>query len=697
MKYTKERPTAVFDIETYRNYFLAMFQCVETRRRSTFEMYPGKELDRERLLSLLRRWRVVSFNGNSYDIPILSYALSGASNSELKQASDTIILTNLRPWHFYEQYGCGAPEFLDHIDLIEVAPGMASLKMYGARMHSKRLQDLPIEPDATITPEQRGALRMYCGNDLDTTVDLLTELRPQMALRESMSEQYGMDLRSRSDAQIAETIIRTELEKTTRRRLYRPDIKPGLFSYQPPEYLEFRTEHLRKTFNRVRRARFVVRRDGRVEMPDELNNYAVHIGSSVYRMGIGGLHSSESSVSHYSDDDHLIVDADVGAYYPSLIITNQFMPRSLGRNFLDVYSGIYHRRMKAKVEKNKAVDQTLKIALNGSYGKLGSPYSILYSPDLMIQVTITGQLALLMLIERLELYGIPVISANTDGIVAKVPRTLLGTYHAVLFDWECDTGLSLETTEYRALHSRDVNNYLAITASGQVKRKGAFAASGRGIPGGFGLAKNPQAEVCVDAAIEYLMNRTPVEDSIERCADIRKFLMVRQVRGGAAIDPTTLPHLEYLGLSDEEQSIVSDVWAPIELGRVVRWYYAKGVRGGIHYKTNGNTVPRSEGAMPCMELPDELPEDIDYDWYVREAYGILKDIGAPFECPDYSGRSGEVYARLQDRKTIHRLDVSSGVALCGAENSGPRSPWIEFDEMPDGHRLCAKCRREGEL
>ncbi|KKS65278.1 MAG: hypothetical protein UV34_C0020G0001, partial [Parcubacteria group bacterium GW2011_GWB1_42_6] len=40
----------------------------------------------------------------------------------------------------------------------------------------------------------------------------------------------------------------------------------------------------------------------------------------------------------------------------------------------------------------------------------------------MIQVTITGQLALLMLIERLELCGVPVISANTDGLVVECPR-----------------------------------------------------------------------------------------------------------------------------------------------------------------------------------------------------------------------------------------------------------------------------------
>jgi len=59
----------------------------------------------------------------------------------------------------------------------------------------------------------------------------------------------------------------------------------------------------------------------------------------------------------------------------------------------------------------KKTANTLKTLLNGSFGKLGSRYSIFYAPTEMLQVTITGQLALLMLIEMMELCGIPVVSA----------------------------------------------------------------------------------------------------------------------------------------------------------------------------------------------------------------------------------------------------------------------------------------------
>ena len=50
----------------------------------------------------------------------------------------------------------------------------------------------------------------------------------------------------------------------------------------------------------------------------------------------------------------------------------------------------------------------------------------------MIHVTVTGQLALLMLIEVLELNHIEVVSGNTDGIMIKCRKelqTLMKSYN----------------------------------------------------------------------------------------------------------------------------------------------------------------------------------------------------------------------------------------------------------------------------
>ncbi|MBZ4284144.1 hypothetical protein LAJ55_15175, partial [Streptococcus pneumoniae] len=70
------------------------------------------------------------------------------------------------------------------------------------------LQDLPFKPESSISLFDRCALREYCANDLSITRDLYETFTEQLALRESMSAEYKVDLRSKSDAQIAESVMR---------------------------------------------------------------------------------------------------------------------------------------------------------------------------------------------------------------------------------------------------------------------------------------------------------------------------------------------------------------------------------------------------------------------------------------------------------------------------------------------------------
>src|SRR3546814_2374674 len=42
---------------------------------------------------------------------------------------------------------------------------------------------------------------------------------------------------------------------------------------------------------------------------------------------------------------------------------------------------------------------------------------------------------------------------------------------------------------------------------------------------------------------------------------------------------------------------------------------------------------RSDGAVPCMELPSHIPNDLDYDWYVHKAETMLCNMGAMADSP----------------------------------------------------------------
>ncbi len=673
--YNQGRPECVCDTECYVDYWSIGFRNIETGKQVVFEQFEGNPLDRKSIARIFRKFRVFTFNGINYDIPMILLAMSGASNGELKAASDDLIIGGTPYWVFLDRHGLSVPDFFDHIDLMQVSPGapqMPSLKIYAGRMHSQRMQELPLQPDERVLPNWLEPIRDYHGNDLLVTEDMKRELAPQIDLRCSMSDEYKVDLRSKSDAQIAEAIMKAEIEKMTGRRLYKPEIEPGLFKYVPPDFIRFETPDMQVMLERIRQVKFVVDRAGIVKMPEYLKDLEINLGHSIYRMGLGGLHSSETCVSHFSDDEYTLRDRDVTSYYPNIKMILGLYPKHIGPAYMEVYRRIYERRVAAKRAGQKNIAETLKIVLNGAFGKLGSPYSVLYSPEWMVRTTITGQLAILMLIERLEGIGMNVVSANTDGFVTRVPRARMSEFTMTALDWELDTGFNTEETEYLSLHSRDVNSYIAIaTEKGKkkVKLKGAYTASGPGHPGASGLKKNPDMDVCVDAVVALLTEGTPIEDSIEWCMDVRKFLTVRRVKGGA--------------IKDDEF-----------IGKAIRWYYSTETRSGFTYKTNGNAVPRTIGAKPMLELQRALPADLDYDYYVREAYAILQDIGMNAVDPSLRGRSGRFFGRLPKQKNIHIVDAKTGVALCGKERESIRDPWTEYDAVPAGHRMCSKCRKE---
>jgi hypothetical protein len=364
----------------------------------------------------------------------------------------------------------------------------------------------------------------------------------------------------------------------------KPKVTIGkVFKYKAPPFIQDSP-----ALDFVRACNFVIAESGSPKC-EALDNYR----AGTYRMGIGGLHSTESAITHIVGEDEFLIERDVASYYPSIILQCGLYPETMGKAFLDVYTTIYDRRLAAKAAGDKVSADTLKIALNGTFGKLGSRYSCLYSPGLLVQVTLTGQLALLDLIAMVEKTGARVVSANTDGIVIRGKKAQYEAVQAAVRTWEVVTGFVTEEAAYRALHSRDVNSYVAIKPDGHVKLKGAYATTT--------LSKSPANEICSIAAVKYLAEGTPIRQTIYGCEDITLFATVRAVRTGA-------------------------IYRGQYLGKVVRWY--RGTEGDfIRYKKNGNKVPKSDNAVPIMELPEVLPTDIDYQWYMSEAVKILIDVG----------------------------------------------------------------------
>lgn len=592
--------TLVGDTETFKNYFLVSFKCLKTGKYLVMEA-PFNE---RKLSWVMHNYTTVGFNWIKYDLPLIWKSYADSSNIEdLYKLSNELIFGNL--WHQEAQKQFGFKIYPTHIlDLIEVAPLKGSLKLYGARLHSPRLQELPFEVDKDLTDEEKEIIKNYNFNDLDTTELLLKFMKERIELRQAMSAEYQENLLSKSDAQIAEAVLVKEVAKLNGVRPRRVNFTHGYsFNYEPPAYLKYQTPVLQELLEKVKQAKFIVGPTGKVGLPNELKA-KVKIGNGEYRLGIGGLHSSEENVSYKATDKVSIVDRDVTSYYPYLVLTLGLYPQSMGPAFLNVYDKIVQSRIADKKAKRTTAANGKKIVVNGTGGKFSDPYSTLYDPRLTIQQNVTGQLALLLYVEILFLCGFTVISANTDGIVTLVPKDKEDKYLECAQYWEKITGFNTEETRYSTYYARDVNSYFAVKADAKsikdIKVKGPYSEIGS--QSGTQLDTNPTAQICTDAIKQFLLDETPIEKTIYECRDITRFITVRQSKApGAHKDG------EYLG-------------------KVIRWYYSTEIVGTINTVAANNKIPDSEGARPCMDLPDSFPTDIDYQWYINKCTEILYEI-----------------------------------------------------------------------
>lgn len=668
----------IMDIECYPNYFLIAFRDVNNPKRTKhFEMRGDKQqLEAEAIRKWLRSATIITFNGNHYDMPMVMYALTGASCSELKEASDAIIVDGMKSWEFMKAYDLQYPKSLDHIDIFEIPAGTLSLKAYSARIGCKKLQDLPIDPDKWLTEAEMDAIALYCNNDTMNTLQLFTftndkgemVIKQAVDLRAETSQKYGIDLRSKSDAQFGEAVFKSEIEKVIGKRLFKPEFHTvkKKFKYDIPDFIYFDMPVLQDLLDVIRNTVFRVKPTGHVEMPESLSDFKIQINQGLYTIGIGGLHSNESGQSVVAADDEIISDADVASYYPSIIINGRYYPANCGLPFLRTYTHFRDERVRLKhVEGMELICQIYKIALNGSFGKLSSMYSFLYDPKMLIQVTLTGQLSLLMLIERIEALGARIISANTDGIVIHAKKAIWDKVERVVGIWEIDTNFTMEFNPYSQIHSQSVNSYLALTTSGKWKQKGDFAKRD--------LTQSGNNQVCIEAIKAFLQHGTPIRETIEQHDNFLDFTNFQQVKSGAYKDG------EYLG-------------------KVVRWYYSTNTSTTI-VNAKGNNVALTKGAMPVMDLPDATPTDIDFDWYVREAYDMLAKLGVQGverekQAFGLSDTSKPRWGRKDGQQTWHLIDMATKDAMCEARLKDRHDDWIYSETMPTAERVCGKCKKK---
>lgn len=390
---------------------------------------PNEIARKDEQINLVRK-----YNGNYYTIDLQKIAALDKIYKSLKQT-----LINLK-WYNILEYKMPPISELD--------------RHYYDPRYSQNIKQW----DRYMIKEYIKDLVDYNISDVLGTCELFYFLLDDIKLRFEINEEYGINTLSASNSKIGDIFFRkfyteaanisaTEFAKL---RTYRKAIKLENCIHKS---VKFKTLPFKKMLADVK-SRVVY-------STTELNIDFIN-DNVTYNIRSGGLHSVDYPDMFKSTKDTYVRDADVGSFYPYLILNGKVKPKHLDDIFFKVFQRIVDDRMEAKLNDYKVKAAVLKITANGVYGKFNFEYGPLFDTKCTLQVTITGQLQLLMLVERLTMNNFKVISANTDGIVTIIPKERDKEYHRICEEWIKDVNLNLEFTDYALYIRRDVNNYFTV-------------------------------------------------------------------------------------------------------------------------------------------------------------------------------------------------------------------------------------------
>jgi len=529
-----------------------------------------------------------------------------------------------------------SPNSLDLMSLLNPLP---SLKKVEIRLRHNNVQDLPYPFDYNqpFTNEEERIVVNYCWNDIEATHLLYTGHGKQAhALRVQLQDKYGFKprtLESLSEPQTAEktmldlysdetgfstSFLYTQAEET--KNTYLKEDKPISVEKIIPDWIEFDTPELQTMLENLKTIKVPIKNTGH---PDtSYLKQSITIGDTEYQMGGGGLHSVDApaiitpTTNSYTTppSSSRIIDVDVASYYPAILINDMLHPAHLEESWASLYKSIRDERLDAKQNGRDTDAYALKITINALFGKTSSQWSPFYDPALMLRITLTGQLALLMLIEMFEMDGVTVISANTDGVTVELqPYDSDKHFQEICEEWEEYTNFVLEPTYFSKIARRDVNNYCALSFNPdrpddppKIKRKGVFTRPG--------LKHDVQASIIQQMAEAHLLFDKPIHPS-------------------SLTTPITIYDYLYSFSATKAFFVHTRDDPDTHLQSSNRWYVSTNTSQPALQKTGGKnnstiSIPNAKRVriMNRIDDPHAIPEDLDLEHYIAQAEKLVNTI-----------------------------------------------------------------------
>lgn len=558
----------IYDFEVFKHDWLVCWIDTDTKK-----MY-SLHNDAERFKKFYDYYKDViwvGYNSRTYDQWVAKAILAGFDPWEM---NDWIINKDRRGFEF--------SRLLNNFPILnyDCSVGFRSLKELEAFMgHDIQEADVPWDLDRPLTPAELKSIIQYCKHDVWETFEVFVEQKDEFESHMGLIKEFDLPMKyvNKTKAQLSAIILgASRVERRDEFEISIPSVADlGKYSFIKDFYLDWAKNS--KSY--------------------ETMSLETAVCGVPHKFGIGGIHGAKDKYM----GDGIYMMADVSSFYPAIMIEYNFLSRNVIHP--EKFKTIRDERLIMKASGDPK-EKPRKIVINATFGASKDKYNALYDPRQANNTCIAGQIFIVDLLEKLE-GKCELIQSNTDGILIKVYRESdIPEIKRICKEWSDRTKFMLDFDEISRVIQRDVNNYIVIFKNGKIKRKGSVVKK---------LSKlDNNKPIINDAVVNYLINGTPVEETVRRCDDLIKFQIVTKIGG----------MYEYASHNDKKlNGKVNRVFASLDRNDTT--LYKK-----HHKKTTLDKVagtPENCFVLNSNITETDIPEKLDREWYIQEAKRAIEN------------------------------------------------------------------------
>ena len=621
-----------YDFEVFKEDWLAVFIDV-TRKTEQVIVNNPDELKALYEANTSNIW--VGFNNRHYDQYIMKGILLGMNP---KRINDWIVLEKREGWQFSSVFN-KVP--MTNYDVMPNPP--VGLKtMEGFLGSNIKETGVPFDINRKLTKAEIEETIKYCRHDVEQTIKVflekIDEFNAMHGIVQAFPNMVSLSNIGDSEARITAKVLGCVKQdfKDEFDYFFLPCLRLNKYKYVQDWFEEKKKEALAMDLQNCDKY------DKKLWYKSQ--NLETIVAGIPHSFGFGGLHGAADTPIHKTGQ---ILHVDVNNYYPSMLIAWGLVTRAATN---DNYHLVYNTRKSMKAKQiaaaksgNKAEAKNWKKAqlpykkmLNALSGGMKDETNPAYDPRNNNCMCINGQLMLLDLIEHLEAVpGFELIQSNTDGLIIWIPDTdeAFEMVDDICWEWEqrCSTdqcSILLELDNISEIYQKDVNNYLWVGADGSVERIGAYVKELS--------ATDNDLPILNKALVEYMVHKTPVEQTINQCDDLIMFQKI--VKLSEKYDWVEHEHCTPV-ITKTGKRVIKEVY---EYPEKVKYSYKSYRVFASNSQDDGRLLKRKRvktkgekfGNTPdhCFICNDDVcgvktPQTLDKGWYIDLAKKRLKQFG----------------------------------------------------------------------